>query len=110
MFWYDAYNACKHDKVKNLKDAKLFNVLNAFSALFIVYTAQFGTEDFATGYEQFLLQGGYYDGNFGIGQYLMYKFSADWLEEEKYDICTDTINESIFQKYNYDALKGVSND
>lgn len=105
LSWYDAYNLCKHDKVKNLQEAKLVNVLNAFAGLFIVYTAQFGAEDFATGYDTICFDGGYYEGNFGIGQYLMYSLSSSWSNEEMYDFDTDNLTEANFQKFDYDLLK-----
>lgn len=105
--WYQAYNSCKHDRVHNLKLANLENLLNAFSGLFIVLTAQFGTCSYEPGIPFWAADNEYYKGNFGIGDYLMFHFPNDWLESDLYDFNWDELKtlENRFNKFDYDALK-----
>lgn len=110
LHWYDAYNKSKHDRQKNMQLANFSNLLYAFSALFVVLTAQFGTETYEPGCT-FLACGGddsdyYNDMNFGIGNYLGFLSPDNWTEEEKYDFDWNKLkNESErFRKYDYDSL------
>jgi hypothetical protein len=104
LFWYDAYNLCKHDKVKNLEKATMRNLLNSFAALFALLTAQFQSEDFSTGICLIGCENSYYKGEFGIGGYLIYKHNYQWSEEEKYDLDTNNLTDESFQKFDYDSL------
>lgn len=107
LFWYDAYNLCKHDKVKNLEKATMRNLLNSFAALFALLTAQFGSEDFSTGICLIGCGNSYYKGEFGLGGYLIYEHNYQWSEEEKYNVDTNNLTDDSFQKFDYDSLRNV---
>lgn len=107
--WYRDYNSTKHNRQDERKLANMKNLLNAFSALFILLSSQFNTESFDPG--NCLLSIGteytYYQGKeFGIGDYLLIDYPNDWNEEEKYEFnWNDLKNKSEkFQKFNYDEI------
>lgn len=109
LHWYDAYNKAKHSRQSNMQKANFSNLLYSFSALFVLLTAQFGSESFEPGVDVFCDGGGdsYYKGvNFGIGDYLGITYPSDWKEEEKYNFnWTDLKEHEIrFRKFNYDEL------
>ena len=43
LWWYDAYNATKHDREQNLEKATLKAAVHAIAAAFVMLSAQFGT-------------------------------------------------------------------
>ncbi len=47
LFWYDAYNAAKHNREAEFPKATLKNLLNAAAALHIMQAAQWGPEIFS---------------------------------------------------------------
>jgi|WetSurMetagenome_2_1015567.scaffolds.fasta_scaffold05563_2 hypothetical protein len=106
--WYKDYNLTKHNRQGERKLANMNNLLNAFSALFILLSSQFKNETFDTG--DCLLSCGtsdtyYKDCEFGIGEYLLIKYPNNWEEDEKYDFnWADLKKESDkFQKFDYDT-------
>ncbi|MCR5079805.1 MAG: hypothetical protein K6B17_00480 [Treponema sp.] len=106
--WYDAYNDCKHDRNNAFKLANLKNLLNSIAGLQILITSQFGHYDFESGAIGLSIgDNGYYDGNFGIGEYMLVKEPTDWTDEEKYDFnWSDLCKESNrFAKIDYDKIK-----
>lgn len=44
LVWYDAYNAVKHDRERNFKQAKLVHVINSVVACYIMLCAQYGND------------------------------------------------------------------
>jgi hypothetical protein len=42
--WYDAYNATKHDREVNFRDASLTHAIDAISACIIIFAAQYGVQ------------------------------------------------------------------
>lgn len=107
--WYAVYNECKHNRYGSMPKANFEALLNAFSALFIILSAQFGTEAYAPGSCMFAVSNpeGYYPDKFGIGDYLLIDFPDDWTDDELYDFDWRALSESPsrFQKYNYDEHK-----
>lgn len=102
--WYQAYNAIKHDKVKNFEKANLLNLLNAFSALLVVLTSQYGSEDFSPGPDILVADGG---GDTGIGNYLSIEVDDEFPLEKHYDFdWSDYEKDSNFkfQTFNYDNI------
>ena len=83
------------------------NLMNAFCGLFVVLTAQFGEEDYATGPILVAVSGrdSYYGCEFGIGDMLKAIY-PEWSEEEKYDINWAEVCESPdrFRRFDYDAI------
>ena len=107
LAWYQAYNASKHDRHENFKQANLENLLDAISALLILLSSQFGTEDFSGGPVGLAIDGyEYYEGEAPIGEYFRVKFPEDWPEEEKYDFNWASLknDNNRFNKINYDLI------
>lgn len=106
LSWYQDYNSCKHDRHTQKKLANFKNLLDAFSALFVLLSSQFNRESFSPGLTLLSCSsdGGYYPDNFGIGDYLLIEFPDNWEENEKYDFDWGILNESQdkFQKIDYD--------
>lgn len=108
--WYDDYNKCKHDRHSKMELANLDNLLNSFTALFILLTSQFNTHTYEPG--SILYSAGsnddyYHEGDFGIGDYLLVHYPKDWTDDEKYDFDWSVLkNEKLkYQHFNYDELK-----
>lgn len=105
--WYQAFNNSKHDRVNKFQEANFKNLMDAFSGLFVLLSAQFRTEDFNPG-NTLLSVGsdGYYKGNFGIGGFLMVNFPNDWNEDELYEFnWSELKNEKVkFQKINFNEI------
>lgn len=109
LYWYQAYNATKHNRTKYREKANLFNLLSAFSALAVVLSAQFRDESYEPGLISFGGNGcdTYYgDVEYAIGEYLIMEYPDDWSDEELYNFEWDQVkNESDkFRKFNYDAI------
>ena len=106
--WYNAYNQCKHDRVKNLNLATFENLLNAYCGLFILLTSQFESHSYEPG--EVLISWGdednYYKGKFGIGDYLMIHYPDNWAMDEHYDFDWNELKNTKdrFSKFDYDAL------
>lgn len=107
--WYNAYNSCKHDRVKNLHLASFENLLNAFCGLFILLSAQFGKHGYEPGPVLLSLGPGesYYEQRFGIGDYLMIHHPKNWGAEDLYDFNWNELKgtDNRFAKFDYDALR-----
>lgn len=108
LAWYQAYNGCKHDRDEKFELANLENLLNAFSGLFVLLSSQFNCESFNPGGTSLSLQiDSYFEGKFGIGDYLKIKFPTNWQESEKYDFdWLDLKNEDTrFEKFDYNNIR-----
>ncbi|MBD2181874.1 hypothetical protein H6S82_00200 [Planktothrix sp. FACHB-1355] len=44
LYWYDAYNATKHDREAHLNRATLLNAVHAVGAVVVMFSAQYGIE------------------------------------------------------------------
>ena len=109
--WYKDYNSTKHNRQDERKLANMENLLNAFSALFILLSSQFNTMSFEPGNNLLSIgtQDTYYQDQgkeFGIGNYLLIEYPDNWKEEEKYEFDWNNIKSKPekFQKFNYDEL------
>jgi hypothetical protein len=102
--WYQAYNKVKHDRNNNFEEASFKNLIDAFAGLFILLSSQFKNEDFTTGTDTYTSGGSYYDGQFGIGNYLIVEFPNDWEKDELYEFDWKELlkEEEKIKKYNYD--------
>lgn len=105
--WYGAFQRTKHNRASKLNEANLENLMNAFCGLFVVLTAQFDDEDYATGPVLLSLGSGnsYYGMEFGIGGMLHAEY-PQWSEGEKYDVqwCDVYNRPDRFRKFDYDAV------
>ena len=84
--WYQFYNQSKHDRVHHFDKANFKNLMDAFSGLAVILSSQFRTEDFMPGGKSLGVNTDcYYDGGFGLGNFLIVDFPDDWRDEELYD-------------------------
>lgn len=106
LSWYQAYNASKHDRHDNFKQANFENLLNAFAALHILISSQFKTESFSATRSLGVSTNSYHQLSSGIGDYLLIDFPSDWLEEQKYSFDWSSLKRESerFQKFDYNAV------
>ena len=108
LSWYRIYNKCKHNRYGTMAKANFESLLNAFSALFVLLSAQFWTESYEPGSCLLAVSNpdGYYPDKFGIGDYMLIDFPDDWKEEELYDFDWNelSVEQDKFMKFNYDAI------
>lgn len=107
LYWYQAYNETKHDKNEKFEIANFENLITAFAGLFVLLSSQFNCESFEPGNTS--LSGGidsYFEGEFGIGEYLKIEFPSNWADDEKYDFDWSILkNEPVrFQKFDYNKI------
>lgn len=105
--WYRAYNASKHDRQQEFKEANLWNLIQAVSALLIVVSAQFKTVTFDAGPDHIIMGSGtYHPYQHSIGSLFRIKVPSDWAEDESYDFnWSELKNEPVrFQKIDYDSI------
>ena len=107
LSWYKAYNECKHDRYEKFILGNFENLLNSFAALLALLSSQFRDESFSPGGQVLGVNSdSYYDGDFGLGDFLKIEFPTNWTEEEKYDFnWTDLKKEnSRFEKIDYNSI------
>jgi hypothetical protein len=107
LTWYQAYNKSKHDRIHSFHEANLDNLLDAFSGLCVLLTSQFKNESFEPGPDLMAASGyNYYDGETGIGDYLIVYFPSNWATTEMYDFDWSTLKnqKGKFNKIDYDNI------
>jgi hypothetical protein len=105
--WYQVYNETKHDKNDKFELANFENLITAFAGLFVLLSSQFNCESFQPGSTSLSIGGdSYFEGEFGIGEYLKIEFPNNWTDSEKYDFDWSVMkNETIrFQKFDYNNI------
>jgi len=111
LSWYQAYNKVKHDRVNNLEEANLGNLIDAVCGLAIVLAAQYWIYDFTPNNDVLVADDGdEFEG--GIGGYLRVKFPENVPDDQRYDLNLQTLQSQQafedkkrpFVKYNYDAV------
>ncbi|SKD06717.1 hypothetical protein SAMN05660461_3531 [Chitinophaga ginsengisegetis] len=103
--WYRAYNASKHDRKEEFKQANFENLLNAVTGLLVLLTSQFRDMSFSggiglsTGYD-------YHDLDSTIGGLFRIKYPDDWTDDEKYDFDWSQLEKQTnrFQKIDYNTI------
>jgi hypothetical protein len=106
--WYQSYNLTKHDKANNLNEASLENLIDAFSALCIVISAQYMDTVFTLRYEPLVVTSGYQDGfDDAIGGYFGIKYAGMWPDDEYYDFDWESLKtaDEPIQQFDYDELR-----
>ncbi|NAY91402.1 hypothetical protein GTQ34_05670 [Muricauda sp. JGD-17] len=107
LTWYQAYNNAKHDRLNNFEQANLDNLLNAFSGLCVLLSAQFRDVDFQPGPDNLQTQGyNYFGGGFGIGDYLIVNYPDDWNDNELYSFDWTQLKkeQNRFEKIDYNII------
>jgi hypothetical protein len=83
--WYGAYNASKHDRHNDFKQANLQNLLGAVTGLLVLLSSQFGREDFSAGNSALTVTDSPYEFEAALGQLFRIHFPDDWSDDEVYD-------------------------
>lgn len=106
LTWYRAYNASKHDRQDEFKQANFENLLNAVAGLLVLLSAQFRTEDFSSGATLLATEDGDEEWGPAIGSLFRIKFPTDWTDADKYDFNWSTLKGEAdrFQKFNYNSI------
>lgn len=109
LTWYQVYNKSKHNRYEFMPEANFGNMLNAFAGLFALLSSQFGSETYSPGSIVLSVAMGddsYYQGEFGIGDYLQVQYPNDWTEDDLYGFNWSELKtqEERFQKFDYDSL------
>jgi hypothetical protein len=105
--WYQAYNETKHDKNDKFELANFENLIKAFAGLFVLLSSQFNCESFQPGNTSLSIgTDGYFDGEFGIGEYLKIEFPKNWSDTEKYDFDWSVLKKEAirFMKFDYNTI------
>jgi hypothetical protein len=107
LSWYKAYNASKHDRHEEFKQANLENLIMAVAALLVVLSAQFHTVDFNSGPQSISFMGyDYHPMEASIGSLFRIKFPDDWADNEKYEFDWAALKNQPdrFEKFDFDAI------
>ncbi len=101
--WYQTYNATKHDRQAEFKNATFENMLDAVSGCLAVLSAQFRDHDFSPQSGALLLEGGSDGMSDAIGGYFRVGFPQSWPSSERYDFDWSTLEKlsDPFQDYRY---------
>jgi hypothetical protein len=85
--WYDAYNAAKHDRHKQFKEANFGNLIDAVAGLVTLLSSQFCNHDFEGPYVAQFVDATYPGDGFdtAVGKYFRVKYPDDWPINERYD-------------------------
>lgn len=89
--WYRAYNASKHDRHNDFKQANLHNLLDAVTGLLVLMSAQFGRQDFSAGNSALSITDSPYEFEAALGQLFRIHFPDDWTDDEVYDFNWSTL-------------------
>lgn len=84
--WYQAYNASKHDRQSEFRQANLKNLLDAVAALLILVSSQFRGEEFGAESRAMSISGyDYHSMEPATGGLFRIAYPDDWSPEEQYD-------------------------
>lgn len=107
--WYRAYNASKHDRHEEFKQANLETLILAVSGLLALVSSQFGQENFGAS-SRGLDSGGYeyHPMQSSIGGLFRISFPNDWAEDEIYDFNWSELSEQTqrFNKIDFNSIGG----
>jgi hypothetical protein len=87
LTWYDAYNAAKHDRHRQFKEANFGNLIDAVAGLVALLSSQFCDYDFEGPYVTYFVDDTYKGDGFetAVGKYFRVKYPDDWPINERYD-------------------------
>lgn len=105
--WYKAYNASKHDRHYEFRQASFGSLVEAVAGLLVVVSSQFGCHDFNPG-PGHLLYSVPYPFEPAIGHLFKVKYPNDWADNELYDCNWGLLKKETdrFAKFNFDAISG----
>lgn len=106
--WYQAYNHVKHNMIDKFNEATLDTVVDAFSGLVILISAQFFDDEILRDPVEFIVDSNGFVSSNGdfmqtIKTSLLIKFPKDWTEKEKYNFDWKEIKDEkeSFEKFSY---------
>lgn len=108
LSWYQAYNECKHNRQQNFQKATFKNLLESISGLLVLLSSQFQNESFAPGTTSLgVADEGFYEGEFGLGDFFIVKYPNNWSENEIYDFDWSELKKdpNRFQQLNYNDIE-----
>lgn len=104
--WYKAYNATKHDRLFEFRQATFEHLLDACCGVLVVLSAQFWNRDFAP-FDVLVTESGVNDGmEIGIGGYFRVEFPNDFPGELRYDFNWQEVKKEPdpFQTFDYSKI------
>ncbi|MEO9873936.1 MAG: hypothetical protein ABJM26_00815 [Anderseniella sp.] len=107
LAWYQAYNASKHDRYDEFKQANLENLVMAVAGLLVLISSQFCNQDFSAGPVLLSLGGhDYHPMDQATGSLFRIKYPDDWLDTEIYDFDWAALKTQAdrFGKIDFDAI------
>ena len=105
--WYQAYNASKHDRQDEFKQANLDNLLKSIAGLLVLVSSQFLNQDFDAGPMMISARGhDYHSLEPSIGSLFRIKYPDDWVDAECYEFDWTVLKtqQDRFEKIDYDAI------
>jgi len=104
--WYDAYNATKHDRLAEFKEATFEHLIDACCGVLVILSAQFHREDFSPRSRHLALHGPNDGMESGIGDYFRVKFPEDFPQELRYDFDWQQHKDEAdpFQTFDYSKI------
>jgi hypothetical protein len=105
--WYQAYNASKHDRHHEFKQANFGNLVTAVAGLLVLLSAQFRREEFGAGQVELADDDdGYNPFEPAIGSLFRIKYAEDWSAAECYDFDWKPLKpqQNRFEKIDFNAI------
>lgn len=105
--WYQAYNASKHDRQDQFKEANFGHLVEAVAALLVLISAQFAKESFSAGLTGLAIGGSErHPMEAATGSLFRIKYPDDWSDDELYDFDWSVLKSEPdrFQKLDYDTI------
>jgi hypothetical protein len=106
--WYQAYNASKHDRQDEFKNANFGTLVDAVAGLLVLISSQFRHRDFSAG-PDFIGSATWLDTQGmepSTGSLFRIKYPEDWTDDELYDFDWSAMKTQKvrYEKINFDAI------
>ncbi|WP_143239394.1 hypothetical protein [Agrobacterium rosae] len=105
--WYQAYNASKHDRLLQFKQANFGALLSAVTGLLVLISSQFQGEEYSSANDTLSVDGyDYHEMEAATGSLFRIEYPTDWPDDEKYDFDWSALQSQPdkFQRFDYNAV------
>ncbi len=105
--WYQAYNASKHDRLQEFKQANMGALISAVAGLLVLISSQFQSDDFSAADDSISIGGyDYHEMAAATGSLFRIGYPDDWSDAEKYGFKWSKLRDDAepFQRFDYDAI------
>lgn len=104
--WYEAYNATKHDRFAEFKEATFNHLIDACCGVLVILSAQFETNDFSPRDTLLSIEGSNDGKESGIGEFFRVSFPTDWPMDMRYDFDWQALKDESdpFQAIDYNNI------